>query len=72
MTKQDKELLARHYTCFKIFGKEFCFWDTSPRKVLEHLREIELGTGVKQTETIYDFLNVARRNEAMPDTIKSL
>ena len=54
MKKQDRELLRRHYKCFKIFGKEFCFWNTSPMEVLKHLREIELQTSVKLLKTIYD------------------
>jgi len=46
LTKEDKELLKRHYTVLKIFGKEIMFFNTSPKQVLNHLKELNKN-GVK-------------------------
>lgn len=38
-TKGEFKLIERHYLKFKLFGKEFFIWNTSPKKVLEHVKE---------------------------------
>jgi hypothetical protein len=40
MTKSEFNLIKRHYLKFKLFGKEFFIWNTSPKKVLEHVKEL--------------------------------
>lgn len=39
-SEKDMRLLDRHYSKIKIFGKTFFIWNTSPRAVLAHLREL--------------------------------
>jgi len=39
-TKGEFKLIERHYLKFKLFGKEFFIWNTSPKKVLEHVKEL--------------------------------
>ncbi len=39
-SKKDMRLLDRHYAKITIFGRQIYFWNTSPRAVLEHLKEV--------------------------------
>jgi hypothetical protein len=39
-SKKDMRLLDRHYLKIKIFGRIWYIWNTSPRAVLEHLKEV--------------------------------
>jgi len=39
-TKGEFKLIERHYLKFKLFGKEFFIWNTSPKQVLEHVTEV--------------------------------
>jgi hypothetical protein len=41
-TEKEIQLLNRHYTKIKIFGKVFLWWNTSPRIVLRHLQELNV------------------------------
>lgn len=41
MSEQDFELLERHYTTVKLFGLKFYWWKTTPRKVLQHLKQVK-------------------------------
>lgn len=38
---QDQKLLSRHFIKIKIFGYVFTFWNTSPERVLKHLKEVQ-------------------------------
>jgi len=39
MTKEDYRLLDRHYLKINLFGWTLRIWNTSPQKVLKHLKE---------------------------------
>jgi len=41
MTAEDHKLLSRHFLKINIFGYVLTIWNTSPSKVLSHLKEIE-------------------------------
>lgn len=40
ISEYERLLLDRHYTKIKIFGWTIYFWNTSPKAVLEHLKEL--------------------------------
>lgn len=40
-TDEEMRLLDRHYSKIKIFGWVSYWWNTSPRQVLRHLKEME-------------------------------
>jgi len=40
-TDDDFDLLHRHYWVIRIFGFEWWIWNTSPQRVLEHLKELK-------------------------------
>lgn len=40
-TDQEFDLLERHYWVIRIFGFEWWIWNTSPQRVLEHLKELK-------------------------------
>ncbi len=40
LSEKEMRLLDRHYTKIKIFGIIIYWWNTSPRAVLEHLKEV--------------------------------
>lgn len=46
-TNEEMELLDRHYTKIRIFGKVILWWDTSPRAVLRHLQELKVKNFVQ-------------------------
>ena len=46
----ELRLLERHYKKFKIFGKTFYFWNTSPIDVLEHLKELQQEDIIHKTK----------------------
>jgi len=41
-TNEDFDLLKRHYWVIRIFGFEWLIWNTSPQRVLEHLKELKI------------------------------
>lgn len=47
---EDQQLMRRHYRVFKIFGKEFWYFETSPNEILNHLKSV--GCSVSCEEDI--------------------
>ena len=41
-TDEEFDLLQRHYWFIRIFGFEWSIWNTSPQRVLEHLKELKI------------------------------
>jgi len=39
-TEKEFKLIERHYLKFKLLGKNFYIWQTSPKQVLEHVKEL--------------------------------
>jgi hypothetical protein len=51
-TREEQELMRRHYQVINIFGFEFWWFSTSPKKVLDHLKEIESPIKAKKNNII--------------------
>ena len=41
-TDEEFDLLERHFWVIRVFGFEWWIWNTSPKRVLEHLKELKV------------------------------
>ena len=64
MTESDYKILDRHYLKINLFGYVLRIWNTSPKKVLEHLKHPKREPNPSLKRHNYKFANQIEVNDA--------